>query len=96
VQFLKALHFAKDVNDLVADIGTGLVPGGGLGGPVEEHVRGSPIGTVSSQHVENEVVVEVEPALVESSIQLFCGFVSSELEKVLDERGWTRMHEPWG
>lgn len=54
---------------------------------------GSPIGAVASQNVENEVVVEVDAAVVKGSMQLVRGLVSSELENVLDQRGWTRMHE---
>jgi len=56
-------------------------------------VGGSPIGAVASQNVENEVVVEVDAAVVKGSMQLVRGLVSSELENVLDQRGWTRMHE---
>jgi len=93
VQLLKALHFAENVEDLVADIGIGFVAGGF--GPVEEHVGGSPVGAVSTEDVENEVVVKVDGALIKGSMQLVGGLVSSELEKVLDEGGWTRMQESW-
>lgn len=56
---------------------------------------GSPIGAVPLENVKNEVVVEVDVALVKGSIQLVRGFVSSELENVLDQQGWTRMQESW-
>lgn len=84
MQFLKALIFTEYVDDLSAGFGTGVVAGC-FGDPVEENVGVTPIRTVSLEHVEYEVVVEVEAALVESEFHLFCGFVSSELEKVLDQ-----------
>lgn len=37
------------------------------------------------QNFEDEVVVGVDSGEVKSSFDLFCGFVSAEFEKVLDE-----------
>lgn len=57
----------------------------GFGDPFEESERGFPIGTVTLQDFEDEFVVGVNFAEVESMFDLLRWFVSSEFEKVLDE-----------
>lgn len=80
----EALHFAKDVDNLVVYMTTGCVDVC-FGGPFEENESWFPIGTVSLQDVEDEFVVGVDSGEVESSFDLFCRFVSAKFEKVLDE-----------
>lgn len=80
----KTVHFAEDVDNLVVHVTTGWVDVC-FGGPFEEIERGFPIGTVSLQDVEDEVVVGVNSGEVESSFDLLCRFVSTKFKKVLDE-----------
>ncbi|KAK7396558.1 hypothetical protein VNO78_17650 [Psophocarpus tetragonolobus] len=94
VEFVKALHFAENVKNIIVGLGSGLV-GGCVGGPVKEVEDRSPFRMVSSQDVESKVMAKLEAALVQSSMQLLSGFVSSKLEKVLNESGCTRMHQAY-